>query len=246
MPALLVLFGVGFVLLLGLLIWFAAQAEKKRRAELAALAAQRGWLLTERDDRWVDRFEGSAPFGQGHNRQARNVLTGRHDGRPCVIFDYRYDTTETSTDAKGNTSSREVTHSHSVFALETGVAFPVLSVAPEGFFTRLVDLVVGADIDFEWDEFNRAFRVTSTDRRFASDVMHQQMMEFLMPHRKSAWALRNGAILLTTSGRYDLATLDDRLGFVDSVLDLVPDFVWENARHSPPGASPAPPAAPFA
>ena len=75
-----------------------ALMEKKRREALGAMAAARGWSWVERDDRWADAFDGQ-PFGSGHNRQARNILQGQHDGRPFVGFDYVYYTTETSTDS---------------------------------------------------------------------------------------------------------------------------------------------------
>ena len=57
-----------------------AAAAKKRREEFRAYAASKGWTYVERDDRWVGSFTG-APFGQGHNQQANNVVTGSHDNQ---------------------------------------------------------------------------------------------------------------------------------------------------------------------
>src|SRR5665809_126291 len=129
-----------------------AIAAQKRRAGIAALAAQRGWTYAERDDRWCDAFQDS-PFGTGHNRKATNVLTGQFDGRPFVSFDYVYYTTETSTDSEGRTTT------------------------PEGMFGSLVGRLTNTDIELESEDFNRALTVNCPDRKFASDVLHPRMME---------------------------------------------------------------------
>ena len=68
------LFGV-FVVVGGLFAYLGWKAAKERRAAFAALAAQRGWVWTERDDSWTERFGGD-PFGIGADHKARNVLTG--------------------------------------------------------------------------------------------------------------------------------------------------------------------------
>ena len=47
---------VGFALV-GVVGYLSHLAAKKRREELSALAAQRGWTWTERDDSWAERFE---------------------------------------------------------------------------------------------------------------------------------------------------------------------------------------------
>src|SRR5665809_28454 len=156
-----------------------AIAAQKRRAGIAALAAQRGWTYAERDDRWCDAFQDS-PFGTGHNRKATNVLTGQFDGRPFVSFDYVYYTTETSTDSEGRTTTREVSHPYGVAGLDMGAAFPALEVTPEGMFGRLVGRLTNTDIELESEDFNRAFTVNCPDRKFASDVLHPRMMELLL------------------------------------------------------------------
>jgi hypothetical protein len=55
-----------------------------------------------------------------------------------------------------------------------------LEVRPEGFGDTLKAMVGLDDIDFESEEFSRRFYVTSGDRKFAYDVIHPKMMEFLL------------------------------------------------------------------
>lgn len=220
------LFGFGLV---GLVGYFSYLAAKKRREEFAALAAARGWTYAENDQRYVDRFSG-APFGLGHDRQANNVLSGSHDSRPFAAFDYRYSTTSTSTDAQGRTSTHTTVHRFSVVALEVGARLPELSVVPEGFFGRLIGRLTNTDIEFESEQFNRAFTVHCEDRKFATDVIHPRMMEYLLTVPDLAWSFRDAALVTVSPGDHSLPLLDQTLGQVDGILDLVPEFVWKQVR----------------
>jgi len=204
-------------------------AAKRRREGFAALAAARGWAYTERDDRWAAAFGGS-PFGKGHNRRATNVLTGQYDGRGFVAFDYVYYTTETSTDGQGHTSSREVSHTFGIVALDVGATFPPLEVNPEGMFGRMIGRITGRDIDLESEDFNRAFTVTCPNRKFASDVLHPRMMEFLLAHPDSAFRFDRSWVLSVEAGQADLQRIVPRLSVIDAVLDNVPEFVWREVR----------------
>ncbi len=229
LPVFLVL-GLGLVALVAFLSYY---LEKKRRDLLSAAATARGWSFVERDDRWCDAFAGS-PFGLGHNRQARNILQGLHDGRPFVGFDYVYHTTETSTGPNGTHSSREVSHWFSVLALQTVPGLPALEVSPEGFLTRTIGRLLNKDIELESEDFNRAFTVTCPDRKFAFDILHPRLMEYLLTSaRDVAWKLSNGYVLTVESDRHDVAEIDRRLAVVDHVLDTVPDFVRQ--QYGMPG-----------
>ena len=204
-------------------------ATKKRREGIAALAAERGWTYAERDDRWCDAFRDS-PFGIGHNRKATNVLTGEFDGRPFVSFDYVYYTTETSTDSEGRTTTREVSHPYGVAGLDMGAAFPALEVTPEGMFGRFVGRLTNTDIELESEDFNRAFTVNCPDRKFASDVLHPQMMELLLQSRNSAFRFDRRWILDCEDGRVALEQIEPRLQRIDAIVDQVPEFVWKAVR----------------
>ena len=69
---------------------------------------------------------------------------------------------------------------------------PPLSVDPENFLDRFVGRLSGNDIDMESEEFNRAFTVSCPDRKFASDVLHPQLMEFLLAAPAARLAVRAG------------------------------------------------------
>jgi hypothetical protein len=195
-------------------------AAKKRREELASYAAARGWRFEVEQPLLVDRFTGP-PFGLGFGRRAYNVLYGSHDGRDLVSFDYEYKTQ--SSDGKQTTTH---VHVFSVLGLSMGVLMPPLSVDPENFLDRFVGRLTGNDIDLESDEFNRAFTVSCTDRKFASDVLHPQMMELLLQHRQLGWRFEQDSMLVIARGRRTAAQIEATIQVMDAITDLVPEFVW--------------------
>jgi len=195
-------------------------AAKRRHDELATYAATHGWRFESEQPLLVDRFSG-APFGLGFGRRAYNVLYGSHDGRDLVSFDYEYKT-QTS-DGKQTTTH---VHVFSVLGLSMGVLMPPLSVDPENFIDRFVGRLSGNDIDLESDDFNQAFTVSSTDRKFASDVLHPRMMEYLLQHRQLGWRFEQDSMLVIAQGRRTPTQIDATLTVMDGITDLVPEFVW--------------------
>ena len=195
-------------------------AAKRRREELAAFAAARGWRYETEQPLLVDRFSGP-PFGLGFGRRAYNVLYGSHDGRDLVSFDYEYKT-------RTSNGKQTTTHTHrfSVLGLSMGVFMPSLSVDPENLLDRFVGRLTGGDIDLESEDFNRAFTVTCADRKFASDVLHPRMMEFLLQHRRLGWRFEQDSMLVIATGARTPAQIDATLGVMDGITDLVPEFVW--------------------
>jgi hypothetical protein len=209
-----------FLALAVVAVVFSYYAAKKRREAMLAFATARGWRYEQEQPELVDRFTGP-PFGMGFGRQAYNVLYGTHDGRDLVSFDYTYKT-QTS-DGKTTTTH---THTFSVLALRMGVPMPSLSVDPENIFGRFLGRLTGQDIDLESEDFNRAFTVTCPDRKFASDVLHPQMMEYLLQHPDLGWRFDQDSLLVIANGQRTPDEIDSTLEVMDGITDRIPEFVW--------------------
>ena len=100
---------------------------------------------------------------------------------------------------------------------------PTLLVRPEGLFDKLKGAIGFDDIDFESEEFSRKFYVQSSDKRFAYDVLHPRMMEFLLKEQPDALDLEGGALCVSDGSR--LWEPDDfraRLDFVRRFCELWP------------------------
>ncbi|HEY0867910.1 MAG TPA: hypothetical protein VGE01_11040, partial [Fimbriimonas sp.] len=115
MPEMFVLAFIGFVVLIVFLAIYAKKKEEERRAALAAFAAANGFqyvagslsdtlpggfmenLFGDRsgtdENRFVSRFQGFHPFGQGHSPEVKNLIYGRKDELDWAIFDYSYKVT---------------------------------------------------------------------------------------------------------------------------------------------------------
>jgi len=196
---------------------------RRRRSAMTEYAAARGWRYVEEEPLLVDRFTGS-PFGEGSGRRAFNVVYGSHDGRDFVSFDYEY-----RIRSSGQNSST-TTYQLSVLALSMGAFMPELTVDPEGLLDRFVGRLAGNDIDLESEDFNRAFAVSCPDRKFASDVLHPRMMEFLLQHPHLGWRFQGDAMLTISDGTRNIEHIDATLAVMDAITDLVPEFVWLRLR----------------
>ena len=86
---------MALVIIVAVIGW---RLERKRRERLAAVAAQLGFRLVDRDDTLLERFRGyGSPFDRGFDRRAEHIMTGSYDGRPAIAWDLTYHTWESRT-----------------------------------------------------------------------------------------------------------------------------------------------------
>jgi hypothetical protein len=228
----LLVFGGGLALVLAV-GFFAYQADKKRRAMLQAYALSNGWSYLARDDSWCERFAGS-PFGEGQNRTAKNILSGSYEGAPMVAFDYSYQTS--TTDSKGNRST--TTHRFMVCALQLRAPLPRLELSPESALTRLAGHFGFGDVELESEDFNRHYRVSAPDPKFAYDVLNPRTMEALLARPALHMRLSGIDAVCWESGRLEPSDLVARLSTLQLVIAGIPSFVWSDRAPSAeqPGA----------
>src|SRR5690349_16880450 len=157
------------VLVVGLIIAgiiFNVLAARKRREELGTLAARLGLTFDPGEDYGLaDRYDFLEKLDQGSDRYAFNVLRGRYAGHEIMAFDYHYETYST------NSKGQRQTHHHyfSFFILLLPRAFSELTIAREGWGSKIAQAFGYDDIDFESAEFSRTYCVRSRDKRFAYD-----------------------------------------------------------------------------
>ena len=203
-------------------------AAKKRREEFAQFALGRGWIYRASDDSWAQHW-GGTPFGQGDHRRAANVLTGDWQDRQFAAFDYSYQTH--TTDGKGHRST--TTHRFGICAVRMPGPLPRLEVTHENLLDRVGHAFGLQDIELESEEFNRRFRVTCSEAKFASDVLHPRLMEYLVAHGTVAWRMEGTDLLCWDSGQHRPAEVLERLSLLDGILDAVPSFVWHDHGVAP-------------
>ena len=221
MPVLIIAAVVLVIIGLAVLGWL---QEKKRREAFQQLAADLGLHYMARDRSIADRYRFLNALRQGDNRCALNLLTGEYGGYPVQAFDFHYETH--STDSKGR---RQTQHHHfSFFVLEQERDFPELRIYPEGLLSRLGQTLGYDDIDFESSEFSRAFAVRSQDRKFAYDVCHARMMEYLLAHRDLSLEIEGRCVAMSFDRRLKPEEVPARLQQLVEIRNLFPEYLYRD------------------
>ena len=212
-----------FAVLVVVLAIFGAIAAKKRREAFAILAARLGLTFSPDHDRGIaDRYHFLDRLAHGSNRYAYNILSGNYQGRSVVAFDYHYQTE--SRDSKGN---RRTHHHHfSCFVLQMERPFPELTIAREGIFSKVAQAFGYDDIDFESHEFSRKFCVRSKDKKFAYDVCHARMIEYLLANDDLNIEIENTVLALAYSGVLKPEEIEPNLQRLVQVRALMPDYLF--------------------
>lgn len=215
-----------FILFAGVVIAgiiYSIIAAKKRREEMLLLATRLGLTFSPGNDSWLaDQFNFLDKLAQGSNRYAYNLLRGPFQGHEVLVFDYHYETH--STDSKG----RRQTHHHyfSCFILTLPQMFPELTIAPEGMFSKIAQAFGYEDIDFESAEFSRTFCVRSKDKKFAYDVCHAQMMEYLLANRDLNLEIERNALALVFGRCLDVPGIEANLQRLVQIRSLLPEYLF--------------------
>jgi len=193
---------------------------KKRLQALARLAASLG-LEFSRYDLFAlpERLAFLGLFDAGHSRVASNILYGSREGAKVYLFDYRYVT--------GSGKNRQV-HRFNCCVVETGMDFPRLWIRRERWYDKVAAVVGFDDIDFESAEFSRKFFVKSSSKKFAYEVIHPQMMEFLLQAPDKPYIeIHHHICLFYFPFRWNVDVYRYLYEFAFSFLSRIPDWVLQ-------------------
>lgn len=184
--------------LVAVAIYLQWRKEQQRREALHALANQLGWRFSSQRDRdHDDDYTHFEIFRRGHSRYAFNTLTGSllilDQHCPAKMGDFHYKVTSGS---GKNRRTRTYRFSYLIVRLPFP-DLPPLIIREEGFFDRVKGFFGYGAISFESEEFNRLFYVNGDDRKFAYDVIHPRMMEFLMETRPPTVDMEFGQLCLS-------------------------------------------------
>jgi hypothetical protein len=207
----------------GVLGYVNYKREQARRGALFQWASANKWQFTVADDTWAGRWNG-APFDEGDHRRVRNVINGRWKTQPFVSFDYSYETH--SSDGRGGTSTQ--VHRFTVAALPLPADLPRLQVTPESLLSRVGHVFGMQDIDLESEEFNRAFRVTSNDPKFASDALPPRTMQLLLSRTHVSWRTEGTDLVCWWHGEQSAVDVTEALSTMCDVIAGIPSFVWHD------------------
>ncbi|TRY18865.1 hypothetical protein FOJ82_07080 [Tessaracoccus rhinocerotis] len=173
------------------------------------------WSYVPRDDSMLGLVNHTRG---GRNHRAEDIVTSSNFGLPFIRLTHHWETTHTSTDSKGNTTTRTEHHSEVICEFQTTFGFHEISFN-WGLF--------GKKLSFESTAFNDAFKVRSPSARFAHDVVHPRQMEYFLRARPVPFSIEgNGRILVERRdwNPQELAWFSD---FLRGFFARVPDFTWK-------------------
>lgn len=195
---------------------------QRRRRELMAFASRAG-LRYSHGDPFGTVGLGFRLFREGDGRGVENVCWGTTGGLEVRLFDYWY--YERSRDDRGH-EHRVHRYFSCVLIRIPGIYGPRLTIAPERALSRLADAVGFRDLQFESEDFNRAFQVEVTgDERFAYALLDAGMIEWLPTAARGHRFETLGDLVLVSRSQVGAAGLWDLLSVARGFRDRVPPVV---------------------
>lgn len=234
-PLLAALIGLG-VVGLALISLVRAYQYNQRIKQFPAIARRAGLTYSE-----TDPFNSTGVafrlFGAGDGQMVTDVLwrpDDRQDDQspPARVFNFAYYVKSDS----GPVGSTKVWHRFTCALAQHNGNWPPIRIDPEGVLDRAFQKLGLPDIDFESEEFNRAFTVQCPDRKFASALIDPQMMDFLLTTGGEVTLETKGRFLLATSRPLDPAQLPALLHVAEQFVERVPPAVRELYPSFPDGA----------
>jgi Protein of unknown function (DUF3137) len=202
------------------------QVPPPRPARQQALRQVAERLGLEFAHRAGQQFEGNVRFPSAltsGTTGVENVVSGTWEGLQVRMFDrWSYVDQE---DPKTHRRHREWSRYSCLLTRLALKAPETFHLEREGVFGRLADHIGLHDIELELEDFNRAFTVHCKDRKFATDVLDQQMMSWLLERkddipRDVAFQVDRRQLMLYGSER----TPSDLLPLLQLLKDFVDHF----------------------
>jgi hypothetical protein len=226
-----VLIILAIIAVIAVVAYFSWKIERDRTVALSVEAARLGWRFhgSQKNHRFDEERPQFDCFQRGHSRYAYNCMEGTLAmfGRdlPAEAGDYHYQITSGS---GKNRSTQTYQFSYLLVNLPFGPRLPSLVVRPEGLFDKLAGAVGFEDIDFESAEFSRRFHVSSSDRRFAYNLIDPRMIEFLLSAEPPRIELGAGTLLIVADqagGRWETTDFTTAVQWANGFMEHWPSFM---------------------
>jgi hypothetical protein len=210
-----------------------ALRERWRRRAFQRLAVELGLSYEARDDNLIEHLGLVHALRQGKRRElfyvlgappiryAFNVLSGRCAGLFVQAFDFYCDP------SGGSKYMRQPeTYAVSVLMVVEQQPFPAVLIYPRARWLPVGEMLKLGRVELEAAEFAQAFVVRAADRRFAYDICHPRMMEYLLEHRDLSLELEGPCVAMTFDRRLEPAEIPGRLEQLVELRGLFPQYLY--------------------
>jgi hypothetical protein len=195
-------------------------ASNKRLKELGDWAISNNLIFRPEKDRSFDsKYPNFTCLQKGDSRYAYNMMTGTLAGREFLGCDYHYGT--------GSGKSREE-HYISLVIVKSPILLKPLLIRPENFSDKIAAFAGFDDIDLESAEFSNKFYVKSQDKKWAYDIIHPQMMEFLMASPEFSIQFDFLSVIIFRDTTFSSADFKAAVALINGIFERIPDYVIQN------------------
>jgi hypothetical protein len=224
---------VAFIVILVVAILLTAGAFKRtaRQKAMAPVAAKHG-LRYSFEDPFGCTTVAFPIFRMGEGRTVENVMWGDSaNGTTARVFDYAfYD--------EYKSQEGQVSRSYEYFTcamVQHNGLWPPIRVARERKLDKALQKAGLPDIELESEEFNRTFVVQCEDRKFATDLLSPEMMEYLLGTEGAFDFETKGRWLLVAAKRLEAREMPAFLNLAREFLQRIPAVVWDLYPQAPEG-----------
>lgn len=206
---------------IALIFWIRQNWEaRKRTSDLQALAPQLGFdsFRPERDHDFAASWSFIDRLSHGEDRYAFNLFEGDCQGQKCYAFDYHY--------TVGSGKNRQ-DYYFTMFMLVIKGTFPKVTIQPENLLTKIEGAFDSGNIKFESAEFSRLYFVHSDDKKFAYDVCHARMIEYLLANRGLEIEIQGPVMALIFTPELPVAQYQSNLQRLAQIRALLPQHLFE-------------------
>ncbi len=222
------------MMVVGILVTWAAHLRAERIKALPKVAAAAG-LQFAASDLFSCTAVAFPLFREGDGRKVENVMwRDGINGLPVRAFDYSWYSEHR--DGNGQVH-RRWQHFSCAMAQHNG-KWPVIRISRQALVDSVGERLGLRSIDLESEEFNRRFFVQCSDRKFATDLLAPQMMEFLLTTDGHITFETKGRFLLLTTSRLDAHLVPGLLNVADRFVALTPPLVFDLYGRFPDGTGP--------
>ena len=218
---LLLVAGVG-----GSLIWIFWSLRQvdvlSRRKQLEQFAKSSGWSFYPKKKASVcEAIPDSIRLHLGSVTRPINLIEGKYDALRFVCFDFGF---------SSNGDEYFVDDYRSCVLVEPGCKMDFLLIRKQ----EVKDAIAGQGLGvaFESVEFSKTFLVLADDERWAYDVIHPLMMEFLLLNTDYVIEFGKHGLFLYKSGLFSNEEFKEAIEIGCGIMERIPDFVkqelgWE-------------------
>jgi hypothetical protein len=212
-----------------------ALRERRRRRAFQRLAVELGLSYEARDDNLVEHLGLVHALRQGKRsrlyyilgappvpRYAFNVLSGSYAGFSVRAFDFFCDPERGS----GKYLSEMDVHCINVLMVVEQKPFPAVLIYSRKRWMRLEQMVKLERVELEAAEFAHAFVVRAHDRKFAYDICHPRMMEYLLEHRDLSLEIEGRCVAMSFDRRLKPEDIPGRLQQLIEIRRLFPEYLY--------------------